>query len=62
MSFQLLIKVITGIKTMAGIEFVMVFAVTTLDLTVVARSIRANELVADTELCSGCLEQCWLVL
>ena len=47
---------------MAGIEFVVVFAVAALDLTVVARSIRANELVADTELRSGCQKQRGLVL
>ena len=46
---------------MAGIEFVMVFAVTTLDFAVVARSIRANELVPDSALRSGCLEQRRLV-
>ena len=57
-----MIKVITGIKTIAGIEFVVVFAVTTLDFAVVARSIRANELVADTELRSSCLKQGWLIL
>ncbi len=43
MGFQLLIKAITGIKNVAGIELVMVFAVAALDLTVVARGIRTNE-------------------
>ena len=62
MSFQLLIKVITRIKTVAGIEFVVILTMAALDLAVVARSIRANELVADTELRSSCLEQSWLVL
>ena len=57
-----MIKVITGIKTVAGIEFVVVFAVTTLDFAVVARIIRANELVADTKLRSSCLKQGWLIL
>ena len=56
-----MIKVITGIKTVAGIEFVVVFAVASLNLTIVARSIRANELVPDSELRSGCLEQRRLV-
>ena len=41
---------------MAGIELVVVFAVAALDLAVVARSIGANELVADTELCGSYLE------
>lgn len=62
MGFQLQIKVITGIKTVAGIELVMVFAVAALDLTVMARSIRTNEFMSDTELRSSCLEQSWLVL
>ena len=43
MGFQLLIKAITGIKNVAGIELVMVFAVAALYLTVVARGIRTNE-------------------
>ena len=46
---------------MAGIEFVAVFTVTTFNLAVVARSIRVNELVPDSELRSGCLEQRRLV-
>ena len=46
---------------MAGIEFVAVFTVTTFNLAVVARSIRAKELVPDSELRSGCLEQRRLV-
>lgn len=58
----MLIKVITGVKTVAGIEFVMVFAMTTLSFAVVARSIRANKLVADTEHRSICLEQSGLIL
>ena len=46
---------------MAGIEFVVVFAVAALDLAVVTRSIRTNELVPDSALRSGCLEQRRLV-
>lgn len=56
MSFQLLIKVITRIKAVAGIEFVVILTVTAFNLTIVARSIRTNELVADTESGSGGLE------
>ena len=41
---------------MAGIEFVVVFAMAALDFAVVARSVRTNKLVTDTELCSSALK------
>lgn len=39
MNFQLLIKVITGIKTVTGIELIVVFAVATFHLAIVARGV-----------------------
>lgn len=62
MLFQLLIKVTTGIKTVAGIELVMIFTAAAFDLSVVARSVRLDNLVSNTKFRGGCLEQCWLVL
>lgn len=47
---------------MAGIKFVVILVVAAFDLAVVARGIRTNEFVADTESGSGCLEQRGLVL
>ena len=51
-----------GIKSVAGIELIVILTVAALNLTIVARSIRTNELVAYTECGSGCLEQSWFVL
>lgn len=62
MVFQLLVKVITGIKLVAGIEFVVIFTVTAFDLPLVSRGIRLNKLMSYTELCSGSLKQCRLIL
>ena len=42
MSFQLLIKIITGIKTVAGIEFVVILTVAAFNLAIVAMSVRLN--------------------
>lgn len=42
MNFQLLIKVIAGIKAVAEIEFVVILAVAAFNLAVVARSIWLN--------------------
>ena len=50
-------EVIQGVKTMAGIEALLILAVTTLHFTVVAWSIGANELVADTQLGGSGLKQ-----
>ena len=50
-------EVIQGVKTVAGIEALLILAVTTLHFTVVAWSIGADELVADTQLCGGGLKQ-----
>lgn len=50
-------EVIQGVKTMAGIEALLILAVTTLHFTVVAWSIGANELVADTQLGGNGLKQ-----
>ncbi len=46
---------------MAGIEFVMVFAVATFNLPVVSWGIGADQLVANIELCSNRPEQGGLV-
>ena len=43
-------EVIQGVKTMAGIEALLILAVTTLHFTVVTWSIGADELVTDTQL------------
>ncbi len=47
---------------MAGVELVMVFAVASFNLAVVPWGIGADQLVANTEFCSGRLEQGGLVL
>ena len=49
MSSQLLIKVITVITAVAGIELIVFLTVTTFNLAIVERSIRTNELVVYTE-------------
>ena len=46
-------EVIQGIKTVAGIEVLLILAVTSLHFTVVARRVGADELVADTQLCGS---------
>ena len=50
-------EVIQGVKTMAGIEALLILAVTTLHFTVVAWSIGADELVTDPQLGGGGLKQ-----
>ena len=50
-------EVIQGVKTVAGIEALLILAVTTLHFTVVAWSIGANELVTDTQLGGSRLKQ-----
>ena len=50
-------EVIQGVKTMAGIEALLILAVTTLHFTVVAWSIGANELVTDPQLGGSGLKQ-----
>ena len=50
-------EVIQGVKTVAGIEALLILAVTTLHFTVVAWSIGADELVADTQLGGSGLKQ-----
>ena len=47
MDGELLCKVIQGIKAVAGIEALLVLAVAALHLSVVARGVGADELVAD---------------
>lgn len=51
-----MIKVITGIKAVAGIEFIVFLAVAEFDITIVARNIYMNELMTYIESVSGCLE------
>ncbi len=62
MVFQLLVKIITEIKLVAGIELVVIFTVVAFDLAVVSRSIRLNMLMSYAELGSGRLKQCRLFL
>ena len=62
MGFQLLVKVITGIKLVAGVELVVIFTVAAFDLAIVPRSIWFNKLMPYTELGSGSLKQCRLIL
>ncbi len=63
MVFQLLVKIITEIKLVAGIELVVIFTVVAFDLAVVSRSIRLNNmLMSYAELGSGRLKQCRLFL
>ena len=50
-------EVIQGVKTVAGIEAFLVLTVAALHLAVVARRIRPDELVADTQLGGGGLKQ-----
>ena len=50
-------EVIQGVKTMAGIEALLILAVTTLHFTVVTWSIGADELVTDTQLGGSGLKQ-----
>ena len=50
-------EVIQGVKTVAGIEAFLILAVTSLHFTVVARRIRPDELVADTQVGGGGLKQ-----
>ena len=50
-------EVIQGVKTVAGIEAFLVLTVAALHLAVVARRIRPDELVADTQVGGGGLKQ-----
>ena len=50
-------EVVQGVKAAAGIEALLILAVTSLHFTVVARCIGADELVPDTQLGGGGLKQ-----
>ena len=50
-------EVIQGVKTVAGIEALLILAVTTLHFTVVAGRVGADELVTDTQLGGSGLKQ-----
>ena len=50
-------KVIQGVKTVAGIETLLILAVAALHFAVVARCIGSDELVADTQLGGSGLKQ-----
>ena len=50
-------EVIQRVKAVTGVKELLILAVTALHFTVVARSIGANELVADTQLGGGRLKQ-----
>ena len=50
-------EVIQGVKTAAGIEALLILAVTTLHFTVVAGRVGADKLVADTQVGGGSLKQ-----
>ena len=54
---KLLCKVPKGIKFVAGIEALLIFAVTALHLAVVSWRIRADQLVPDAQLSSGFFKQ-----
>ena len=47
---QLLLEVLKGIKAMRGVEFLVVFSVTSLHLSVVPWGIGLNEFVANAKL------------
>ena len=57
MSSELSGEVIQGVKTVAGIEALLILAVTTLHFAVVARRIGTDELVPDTQLGGSGLKQ-----
>ena len=50
-------EVIQGVKTVAGIEALLILAVTTLHFTVVAGRVGTDELVPDTQLGGSGLKQ-----
>ena len=54
---ELLSEVIQGVKAAAGIKALLILAVTSVHFTVVARGVGTDELVADTQLCSGNFKQ-----
>lgn len=56
---QLLPKVFERVKTVGGIEFLVVFSVAALHLSIVTRCIRFDQFVLDSEACKGVLEQGW---
>ena len=57
MDGKLLCKVLERIERVARVEAFLILTVAALDLTVVPRSIRANEFVADPQLGSRLFEQ-----
>ena len=57
MDSELLDEVNEGVETMAGIETLLILAVTSLHFTVVAWSVGADELVVDTQLGGSSLKQ-----
>ena len=57
MDGKLFLKVRRGIKRVAGIETFLILAVTALDLTVMPRGIRSNELMPDAQLVSRFFKQ-----
>ena len=57
MDSELFGEVIQGVKTVAGIEALLILAVTTLHFTVVARRVGTDELVPDTQLGGSGLKQ-----
>ena len=50
-------KVGEGIETADSVEAFLVLAVTSFYLAIVARCVRADQLVTNAKLCRGCLEQ-----
>ena len=57
MDGELLCEIIQRIKRMAGIKALLILAVAALDLAVVARGIRANELMPDAQFGSRLFKQ-----
>ena len=57
---QLLLKISKGIKGVAGIEFLIVLSMATLNLTVVPWGVRLNQLVQDAKLFQSSFEEGFL--
>ena len=58
---QLLLKISKGIKGVTGIEFLIVLSMATLNLTVVPRGIRLNQLMPDAKLFQSNLKKGFLL-
>ena len=61
MDSKLSSEILERIKAMARIESLLIFAMTALDFAIVARRVRADELMADLHLSKSGLKQSWFV-